>query len=66
MHTCRAGKLWRALLAQALRDLQAVHRVRPVKVRGHQPGLVALDGPDAVPLQGQVLQQRDFSTASWM
>jgi hypothetical protein len=51
-HTCRVAG-GRALLAQALRDFQAVHRMHPVKVLGHQPGLVALDRADAVPLQRQ-------------
>ena len=41
----------RALLAQALGDFQAVHRLRPVKMLSHPPRLVALDGADAVPFQ---------------
>jgi hypothetical protein len=49
-----------ALLAQALRDFQAVDAVHPVKVLGHQAGFVALDRADAMPLQGQILQGRDL------
>ena len=34
--------------------------MHPVEVQGDQPGFVALDGTDAVPLQPQVSQQSDF------
>ena len=54
----------RPLLGQALGNLGAVYRVRPVKVLGHQARLVALDGADAVPLQRRQCrigaQQRHF------
>jgi len=50
----------RALLTQALRDLEAVHRVHPVKMLGHQPGFVALDRANAVPHQRQLAQRGDF------
>ncbi|MNV59758.1 hypothetical protein D3C71_1522020 [compost metagenome] len=36
---------------QALGDLEPVHRMHPVKVLGHQAGLVALNGANTVPLQ---------------
>jgi hypothetical protein len=42
----------RTLVGQALRDLEPVHGMHPIKVLGHQPGLVALHRPNAVPLQG--------------
>ena len=58
MHTCSGANCRGPLLAQALGDLQAVHRVHPVKVLGHQARLVALDRADAVPLQRQVAQAR--------
>eukprot|EP01136_Pigoraptor_vietnamica_P012325 Opistho-1_new@52130 len=41
----------RPLLAQALRDLQAVHRLHPVEVFSHQPRLVALQGADVMPFR---------------
>ena len=53
-------ELWRALLRQALRNLQPVDAVDPVEVRCHQPGLVALHRTDAVPLQAQARQQRNL------
>jgi len=40
-----------ALLGQPLRDLEPVHRLRPVEMLGHQPRLVALYRADAMPLQ---------------
>ena len=42
----------RPLLAQPVRDPCTVQRMHPVKVLGHQPGLVALNRTDAVPLNG--------------
>jgi hypothetical protein len=58
MHTDSGAAVLRALLGQALRDLQPIDRVRPVEVLRHHPRLVALDRADAVPGQGQVGQQR--------
>ena len=49
-----------ALFGQALGDLESVHAVHPVEVLGHQSGLVALNGADAMPLQRQVVQGSDF------
>ena len=51
-----------ALVAQALRDFEAVYRVRPIEVLGHEFGFVALHGADAVPHQCglDVLQGGDF------
>jgi hypothetical protein len=51
-----------ALVTQALRDFEAVYRVRPIKVLGHEFGFVALHGADAVPHQWglAVLQGDDF------
>ena len=49
-----------SLLAQALGDFQAIHRVYPVKVLGHWPRLVALDRPDAVPDYRQMAQRSDL------
>jgi hypothetical protein len=37
------------LLAQALRDFQAVDAVHPIKMLGHPACLVALNGPNAMP-----------------
>jgi len=50
------------LIAQTLRDFEAVYRVRPVKVFGHKFGFVALNGADAVPHQRgcDTLQSGDF------
>jgi len=51
-----------ALVAEALRDFEAVYGVGPVKVLGHEFGFVALHGADAVPHQRglAVLQGDDF------
>ena len=49
-----------ALVVQALRDFEAVYRVCPVEVLGHEFGFVALDGADAMPHQcGLAVMQRD-------
>jgi len=48
------------LVRQALRDLEPIHAVYPVKMLGHQTGLVALDRADAVPLQRQIMQGGDL------
>ena len=50
----------RALLTQALRNLQPVHAVNPVKIFCNQARLVALDGADAMPCDSQVAQRRHF------
>ena len=52
----------RALLAQALGDLQAIDGVDPVKGCGHGTGLVALQRPDQVPLEAlaQIGQRGDL------
>ena len=50
----------RALFAQALCNFQPVHCLHPVKMFGHEPGLVALDGAYAVPLEVQVAQRHNF------
>ena len=54
--------MWGALVAQTLRNFEAVYRVRPVKVLGHGFGFVALDRANAVPHQGVSvdLQSGDF------
>ncbi len=49
-----------ALLTQALRHLEPVYRVDPVKMLGDQARLVALDRANAMPLQGQMAQCRDL------
>jgi hypothetical protein len=43
------GQLRRALVRQALCDLQPVHRVHPVEGLGHYARLVALQRADEVP-----------------
>jgi hypothetical protein len=52
----------RALVVQALRYFEAIDRVRPRKVLGHEFGLVALNRTDTVPHQGMSvgLQSGDF------
>jgi hypothetical protein len=50
----------RALLTQALGDFEPVYGVSPLKVLGHQPRFVALDGSDAMPFDWQRLQGGDF------
>jgi hypothetical protein len=46
----QGGQAIGALLAQALRDFEPVDRLHPVKMLGHQPGFVALQRSDAMPL----------------
>jgi hypothetical protein len=41
----------RPLLGQALRDLQSIDRLHPVELLGDRARLVALDGPDEVPVE---------------
>jgi hypothetical protein len=53
----QSGHAGRALVIQALRRLQPLDGVRPVKVLCHQACLVALDRTNAMPLQGQVRQR---------
>jgi hypothetical protein len=52
----------RPLLGQALRDLQPIHRMHPVKLLGHHAGLVGLQRPDQMPLgaRHEVGQGRDL------
>jgi hypothetical protein len=53
------------LVIQALRNFEAIHRVRPVEILGHEFGFVALYGADAVPDQRamKALQRHDFVNA---
>ena len=53
-------EILRALFAQTLGDFQAVYRLHPIKMRGDQAGLVALNRTNAVPLEGQVCKRRYF------
>jgi hypothetical protein len=67
MFTCRqmfsGPSLGRALLGQALGDLQALDRVHPVEMVGDRARLVALDRADEMPFQPQV-SGRAFATAA--
>ena len=58
-HLQRRQMRW-TLLAQALRDLQTINRLDPVKMLGHQARLVALHGANAVPLNPCIAQHPDF------
>ena len=46
----------RALLVQALGDLESIDRLHPVELRRHRARLVALQRPDAVPFEGSARQ----------
>ena len=50
----------RALGRQPLGDFEAINRVHPVKVLGHQSGFVALHRANAMPHQAQTLQRLDL------
>ena len=56
----QGGQVLGALLAQALCNLEAVDAVHPVKMLGHQTGFVALNRPNAVPLQRQISEGSDL------